>query len=96
MNEFSRFWFVGSSYSGNEDQTNRFIKKGIWQNGYQDKYLDLVRSIQPGDKIAIKSSYTRKRGHPFDNKGQAVSVMGIKAIGVVTRNQGDGRFLDVE
>lgn len=96
MNEFSRFWFVGSSYSGNEDQTNRFIKKGIWQNGYQDKYLDLVRSIQPGDKIAIKSSYTRKRGHPFDNKGQAVSVMGIKAIGVVTRNQGDGRFLDVQ
>ncbi|PHS00275.1 MAG: AAA family ATPase [Oceanobacter sp.] len=90
-------WFVGASYGkGSEDQTDRFLAEGVWQNGYKDKYLDLVRSMQPGDKIAIKSSYTRKRELPFDNKGQAVSVMGIKAIGVITRNHGDGRFVDVE
>lgn len=85
---------VGSSYDGNDDQTDRFLKEGIWQNGYQDKYLHLVRSMQPGDNIAIKSSYTRKRELPFDSRGQAVSVMGIKAVGVVTRNHGDGRFVD--
>jgi len=91
------YWFVGASYGkDSEDQTERFINDGIWQNGYKDKYLDLVRSMQPGDCIAIKSSYTRKRKLPFDNKDKTVSVMGIKAIGVVTRNKGDGRFLDVE
>ncbi|MBB3167490.1 McrB family protein [Simiduia aestuariiviva] len=91
------FWFVGASYGEeSEDQTERFLNDGVWQNGYEDKYLDVVRSMQPGDKIAIKSSYTRKRELPFDNKGQTVSVMGIKAIGVITRNHGDGRFVDVE
>lgn len=91
------FWFVGASYGkGSEDQTERFLNDGVWQNGYEDKYLDVVRSMQPGDKIAIKSSYTRKRELPFDNKGQTVSVMGIKAIGVIIHNHGDGRFVDVE
>ncbi|MGT8840073.1 AAA family ATPase [Vibrio cholerae] len=88
---------MGASYDkGSEDQTERFLNDGVWQNGYEDKYLDVVRSMQPGDKIAIKSSYTRKRELPFDTKGQTVSVMGIKAIGVITRNHGDGRFVDVE
>lgn len=91
------YWFVGASYGkGSEDQTNRFLAEGVWQNGYKDKYLDVVRSMQPGDKIAIKSSYVRKRNLSFDNKEQSVSVMGIKAIGVVTKNHGDGRFVDVD
>jgi len=41
-------------------------------NGYQDKYLDAVKSIQVGDRIAIKSSYTRKHDLPFDSRGQTV------------------------
>lgn len=88
-------WFVGVTY-GSDDQTGRFLNDGIWENGYQDKYLDQIKSIQTGDRIAIKSSYTRKRDLPFDNCGQSVSVMAIKAIGVVKKNHGDGRTLDVE
>jgi 5-methylcytosine-specific restriction protein B len=87
---------VGASYGGSEDQTQFFLDEGIWQNGYQDKYLDVVKSIQAGDRIAIKSSYTRKRDLPFDNRGQTVSVMAIKAIGTVATNLGDGRTLKVE
>lgn len=90
------YWFVGASYGGNDDQTDRFLSEGQWQNGYKDRYLDVVRAMQPGDKIAIKSSYTRKKDLPFDSKGQAVSVMGIKAIGVVTKNHGDGQHVDVD
>ena len=55
-----------------------------------------MKSIQAGDRIAIKSSYTRKHGLPFDNRGQTVSVIAIKAIGKVTANMGDGRTLKVE
>ena len=89
-------WFVGATYGGTDDQTPRFLQEGIWENGYQDKYLDTVKSIQVGDRIAIKSSYTRKHDLPFDNRGQTVSVMAIKAIGTVKENLGDGRTLKVD
>ncbi len=89
-------WFVGASYGGTDDQTTRFLEEGIWENGYQDRYLDAVRSMQPGDHIAIKSSYTRKHDLPFDSRGHTVSVMAIKAIGTVTENPGDGRRVKVD
>src|SRR4051812_29140073 len=87
-------WFVGASGDG-EDFTARFIADGVWENGYTDRHLELVRSMQPGDLIAIKSSYTRMHGLPFDNRGHSVSVMAIKAIGTITENLNDGRHLRV-
>lgn len=89
-------WFVGASYGGVEDQTARFVREGIWDNGLQDKYAEIIRSIQPGDRIAIKSSYTRKRDLPFDNHGHTVSVLAIKATGTVRENPGDGHHLEVD
>ena len=89
-------WFVGASYGSTDDQTSRFLQQGIWENGYHDRYLDQVKSIQPGDRIAIKSTYVRKQNLPFDNRGRPVSTMAIKAVGTVTRNLGDGRFLQVD
>ena len=69
---------------------SRFIHEGIWEHGYDDRYLELVKSIKKGDRIAIKSTYTKKHHLPFDNHGNSVSVMGIKAIGIVTDNYNDG------
>ena len=89
-------WFVGAAYGGTDDQAPRFLQDGIWENGYQDKYLDAVKSIQVRDRIAIKSSYTRKHDLPFDNRGQTVSVMAIKAIGTAKENIGDGRTVKVD
>ena len=89
-------WFVGATYGGIDDQTPRFLQEGIWENGNVDKYLDVVKSIRAGDRIAIKSTYTRKHDVPFDNRGHTVSVMAIKAIGTVTENLGDGRTFKVD
>ena len=89
-------WFVGASYGGTDDQMPRFLADGIWENGYEDKHLDVVRSMRPGDRIAIKSSYTRKHGLPFDSRGQAVSVMAIKAVGTITENLNDGKRVKVD
>lgn len=44
-------WFVGASYGGTDDQTPRFLKEGIWENGYDDKLLDMVRAMQPGEAL---------------------------------------------
>ena len=88
-------WFVGAAFGGTDDQSQRFVREGIWENGYEDRYIDEVKSIKVGDRIAIKSTYTRKRNLPFDNQDRYVSVMAIKAIGTVKENLGDGRALKV-
>lgn len=62
-------WFVGAAYGRKDDQTARFLREGIWENGYDDKHLDLVRSMKVGERIAIKSAYTQLHDLPFDNRG---------------------------
>ena len=89
-------WFVGATYHGSEDQTERFLHEGIWENGYDDKYQDQVRSMRAGDRIAIKSSYTRKHDLEFENRGNSVSVMAIKAVGTITENLNDGKRVRVK
>jgi 5-methylcytosine-specific restriction protein B len=90
-----RYWLVGANWDG-KDKTPEFVDSGAWLNGYEDKYLDRVRSARPGDKIAIKAAFRQKNGLPFDNKGHDVGIMRIKARGTVTVNPGDGRRLVVE
>jgi 5-methylcytosine-specific restriction enzyme B len=94
--ERTQYWFVGAMWGdGAGDQTPRFWKDGIWQNGYKDKFSEQVRSMKLGDRIAIKATFARKHGTPFNNKGQSVGAMKIKVIGTVTRNHDDGRTVDV-
>nr|WP_198982221.1 AAA family ATPase [Herbaspirillum sp. ASV7] len=88
------YWFVGANWDEG-DQSQRFLNEGIWQNGYFDQFLDQVRSIRPGDQIAIKAAFVQKRNLPFDVKGKPVSVMRIKATGTVLENLGDGRTVRV-
>lgn len=92
--ESTQYWFVGAMWDEG-DQTQRFMLEGIWQNGYEDKFTDQVQAMREGDRIAIKASFSGKHDLPFDNRGQVVSVMRIKAIGTVTRNHDDGRTVDV-
>lgn len=96
MEAIKTYWFLGAKFNGSEDQTERFVRLGIWENGYDNKYLNTVRGISVGDRVAIKSTYNLKNNLPFDNKGQAVSVMEIKATGIVTKNYGDGKLLEVK
>lgn len=83
----SNYFLVGAYWGGNHpDQTRRFVQKGIWQNGYDDKYMHEVNAVAEGDNIAIKAVYTRKKK----------SVMLIKARGTVLSNAQDGKNLTVK
>jgi len=62
-----------------------FLAEGIWENGYEDKFIDEVKSMKVGDKIAIKASKTQKLDLPFDSGGKTVSVMLIKATGTIVK-----------
>lgn len=86
----TQFWFAGAVWDdGTEDQLPRFLTEGIWQNGYEDRFSDLVAKMRPGDKIAIKASFVKKYNLPFDIGGKHASCMRIKATGTITENLGD-------
>lgn len=93
-------WYVGTT--GNDsngewrDYSDEYIEKGIWVNGWDDKFVDMVNSIEVGDRIAIKSTFTQKKNLPFENHGKTVGAMKIKAIGVVTENPQNGKDLKVD
>lgn len=93
-------WYVGTT--GNDDQgqwhdfSDEYIEQGVWENGWDDKFLDIVNSIKIGDRIAIKSTFTQKYNLPFNNNGKKVGAMRIKAIGVVTGNSEDGKHIQVD
>ena len=92
------YWFVGAAFGGTNDQTERFLRDGIWE-AFVDgdsPYEEVVKSMRPGDRIAIKAPFTRKYSLPFDFQGKTAAAMYIKAIGTVTRNLGDGLHIKVD
>jgi 5-methylcytosine-specific restriction protein B len=93
----SAVWLVGAWWDDvvPQDRTAEFVRAGVWKNGYPDKYLDLVRAMKPGDRIAIKASTTQAHGLPFEYD-KAVSKLVIKARGEITANPGTGREVQVE
>ncbi len=95
-NQEIQYWFVGAKWDGKE-KTSDFVKNGVWINGYNNKYTKQVNSIKVGDRIAIKASYTKKNNLPFENpKNNLVSVLKIKAVGLVTNNAKDGQNINVD
>ncbi|PKV51896.1 dynein-related subfamily AAA family protein [Aquimarina sp. MAR_2010_214] len=83
----SKYYLVGAYWKDTspKDQTDRFVREGVWVNGYEeDKSLSVVNKVNIGDHIAIRS--VDKRGNN----------MYIKARGIVTSNLRDGRHLEVE
>lgn len=97
--EITHAWFVGATGHDEEgnwtDFSEQYISEGRWENGWDDKFIDEVKSMKTGDRIVVKSAYTKKKGLPFNNNGKTVGVMGIKAIGIITDNLGDGKNIKV-
>ena len=93
-------WYVGTTgndQDGNwRDYSDEYIEAGVWENGWEDKFQDVVKSIQIGDRIALKSTFTQKLNLPFNNHGKTVGAMKIKAIGTVTGNADDGKHITVD
>lgn len=88
LNKDSQYFLVGAYWDGSNpaDQSNRFVEMNIWENGYDDKFIEEVKAVTQGSNIAIKAAFTREK---------TKSVMAIKARGVVIKNYNDGKKLDV-
>lgn len=92
------YWIVGSTFQHrSEDQKDRFLAEGVWAiHTPNDDERQQVMSMQPGDPIAIKSTFVQKYDLPFENNGQSVSVLRIKARGTITANPQDGERVYVD
>lgn len=100
MQDIEYAWYVGATGNNSEgnwqDFSEQYINEGRWENlSAPEYYTEDVNKIKPGDKIAIKATYTKKNNLPFDNNNKVVSTMSIKAIGIVTENSHDGRNIKV-
>ncbi|WP_437397209.1 AAA family ATPase [Flagellimonas lutimaris] len=86
------YYCVGITFKDgdNENQLSRFKKENIWENGYGDKNIQIVKRVKPGSMIAAKTTYTEGKN------GSTVSVLKIHAIGKVVANPGDGNILKVK
>lgn len=86
------YYCVGFTWNGYnpENQLTRFIKDGIWEDGYDSKHTRTVKSIPIGSKIAAKTTFTKK------NNGERVSILKIHAVGEVVKNFDDGIKLKIK
>jgi hypothetical protein len=90
-------WLLGAAFNnGTLDQSVLCVKGGYWENGYQNRYLDVVKAVQVGDWVAIKACFSQKNNLPFNASGNWVGAMRIKARGRVLENPGDGRRLVID
>jgi len=94
----TNYWLVGAYWDSRDpaDQTERFLEEGIWENGYDYRFGNEVRSMRVNDRIAIKAASTQRKGLPFDNRNKTISRMTIKAIGTIVANRNDGKVVEVE
>jgi len=90
------YWFVSSSDSNRGDRTDEFLKNGYWQSSEEKYHLEYLKSMKVGDNIVLRTNAIRRKNLPFDNRGNPVSVMVIKAIGKIVQKMEDERTIKVE
>jgi predicted ATPase len=87
-----QYFCVGFTWKGHdpESQLSRFIENGVWENGFDDKYIDKVISVPIGSRLAAKTTYTKKEND------ETISILEIHATGTVKENPEDGQTLIVK
>lgn len=78
------FYFVDAYWA--DDQTKRFIENGIWENGFEERYYDIINSVKAGSNLFLK------KHKPNVSETKFVEIY---AWGIVTSNVGNGRQLKV-
>ncbi|WP_158860974.1 AAA family ATPase [Lunatibacter salilacus] len=71
---------VGSSFGGTKDVSKEFFEEGIWYDGHAErgdmKYINVLKVINVGDLLVMKSSATKGKNHK-------ISFTKVKAIGQI-------------
>ena len=100
MAEGRNYWLVGSLIDG-KDETQIILEKGRWWHTTgREAVIEKVKQMQPGEKIALKSTFHQRHNLPFTLPDHVdklnVAVMRIKATGTVRKNPSNGEWVRVE
>lgn len=97
------YFFVDTLLDGS-DQLDNFIEQKNWKlelenkdnEEHNKKTIELLSKMSVGDYIVAKTTYTRKKDLPFENpNNNTVSVMRIKAVGIIEEGLSDSQTLSV-
>ena len=47
------YWIVRAKWNGIDDKTDEFLENNIWQNGYDEKYQDVVKKVKTDDILLL-------------------------------------------
>lgn len=85
----TQYWVVGAMWGGQDDQSEKFIRRGYWFLGWdhdeQPAQARLRDQMKPGDRIAIK----RMLGRGSPN-------IAVRALGVITEIDQDDKRVYVD
>ncbi len=92
-------WFVVTPGPETEEH-RRFLSENIWEIPSKTKVspnelTQQVRSMKPGDRIALKAIRYCIDDAPFNSRGRWVITMDIYAVGTVQEASEDGRGIKV-
>jgi hypothetical protein len=79
-----QFYLVGAMWD-RDDQADRFFNQSIWENGHEEKFAKIVKEVNIGSHLILKSTFAKTD----------VSFLRVKGWGIVTGNPGNGRQLEV-
>ena len=90
-------WLV-TARNGEADGLAHYVERGEWHllEDRGSRMNDLVREMQPGDRIVLRDFHTQKHNLPFDARGQQMTALRIRATGIVTEQRGDGMSVGVD
>jgi hypothetical protein len=70
----SELAFVVGGYWSGDDQSQRFMSEGIWENAKDEGDDSIMHTVQVGDTFVLKSTFSKERN----------SLLRIKGVGKVT------------
>src|SRR5471032_3399510 len=83
----SKYWIVGATWGGHDDQSPKFLLRGYWILGWSDTEQPAMAALRDqisvGDRIAIKKML-----------GQGSQEIQINAIGIVKDVEGGYIYVD--
>lgn len=71
------YWILRAKWDGIDDKTDEFLRNNIWQNGYTEKYYDVVNNVKINDILLLANGsyieyYAKCQSNPFDGKNLVV------------------------
>lgn len=89
-----QFWLAGTA--SDSGLTSRFLSEGFWQADGNEKVREKLATMRPGDRVILKTPASAAPEPPFDTRGNKVSVMWVKATGIVRELMPDGITVKVD